>query len=132
MVETSTTPKPTPGSGDRQQAWPNVPTPGLNGRQNNPNRKVAAFKAPTKFRGRIEALQDFVYDKSGSKQRQAEQYNKTTTDITNYLARKGETGGNDICITIEGICPMLIERVQKLKEMLVIKLWELTIKRLKN
>jgi len=64
---------------------------------NNKNEQVTKnqnpnFKPTAKFLGRCEAVRDYVYDRSGTKQRQAEQHTKTTQELLNYAERNYKDG----------------------------------------
>ena len=80
-----------------------VATSGSNDKHNNNNdkkrgasKKPASTKTP-KFTRRQEGLEDYVYEKRGSKQQQAEAYAKTTLEIATYVGKHYE-GGDYICL----------------------------------
>ena len=70
----------------------------------NKMRKRGLFKKttnkPNKFKGRCEGLENHMYDRTGTKQQQAEAFTKTTEEIANYIGRE-YTQGYYVRVSIE-------------------------------
>ena len=70
----------------------------------NKMRKRGLFKKttnkPNKFKGRCEGLENHMYDRTGTKQQQAEAFTKTTEEIANYVGRE-YTQGYYVRVSIE-------------------------------
>ena len=84
-------------NGEGANVKSDVPTSGSNDRHNNNNdkkrgasKKPASTKTP-KFTGRQEGLEDYVYEKRGSKQQHAEAYTKMTLEIATYVGKHSFT-----------------------------------------
>ena len=72
-----------------------------NNRRSNKQTNGYALPAQSLFKGRVEALKGHIYDCSDHKQ--AEQFTKTTKEISIYVGREFRVGGDDVRRAVDGL-----------------------------
>ena len=92
--------------GSSRNTKPDVAMSDSSGLKSVQNKKNGTGKVlpprTTRFKGRCDEMGEYVYDRIGSKQSQAESYSKTTQELVLYVG-KSFNYGDDIRVTIENM-----------------------------